>query len=216
MSNQPYDLLKEHTYDGIQEYDNPTPGWWWGLFNLTVIFSVGYFLFFHVGNQAWTLSESLDSAVAANLKLQFGEIGDLTADEPTLLKYMGLEQWLKVGEITFKARCASCHGANAEGQVGPNLTDDHWKNVKKLTDLVSVIENGANNGAMPAWKSTLHPNEIVLTAAYIAQLRGRNLPGPRGTEGEPIPPWPARSAESQNPAEPARPSDPGASPPAKG
>ena len=30
----------DHCYDGIQEYDNPTPGWWWMLFWVTILFSV--------------------------------------------------------------------------------------------------------------------------------------------------------------------------------
>jgi cytochrome c oxidase cbb3-type subunit 3 len=48
---------------------------------------------------------------------------------------------------------------------------------------------------MPAWKTRLHPNEIVLVAAYVASLRGKNLPGPRGPEGEKIPPWPVLPAK---------------------
>ncbi|MFO0838485.1 MAG: cbb3-type cytochrome c oxidase N-terminal domain-containing protein [Phycisphaerae bacterium] len=194
MSSQPQDLLMEHNYDGIQEYDNPTPGWWWGLFHLTVVFSIAYFAFYHLGTEGATLKQSYEAAVAANLRLQFGEIGDLKPDEATMLKYMKDAKWLTVGQITFKSRCVTCHGSNAEGQVGPNLTDDNWKNVKKLTDIITVIQNGANNLAMPEWKTKLHPNEIILTASYIASLRGTNLPGPRGPEGDLIPPWPTSAA----------------------
>ena len=43
-----HDQLLDHEYDGIQEYDNPCPGWWHAIFLLTVLFSVVYFLFFHV------------------------------------------------------------------------------------------------------------------------------------------------------------------------
>lgn len=184
----------DHCYDGIQEYDNPTPGWWWMLFWGTFFFSVVYFGFFQFSPVAWTNAQSYDAAVAQNLRLQFGEIGDLRADEPTIVRFMHEPEWLLVGQTVFKSRCVSCHGADASGVVGPNLTDDSWKNVRKLKDIADVITNGAANGAMPSWKNQLHPNEIVLTAAYIASLRGKNLPGPRGPEGEIIPPWPTSSA----------------------
>jgi cytochrome c oxidase cbb3-type subunit 3 len=69
------------------------------------------------------------------------------------------------------------------------LTDDYYKNVKKITDIAEVIKNGAAGGSMPAWRTRLHPNEVVLMAAYVAGLRGKNLPG-RGPEGEKIDPWP--------------------------
>lgn len=190
--SQTRDALLDHCYDGIQEYDNPTPGWWWLLFHLTVAFSVVYFLFFTFSPISWTKPEEHDAAVAANLRQQFGEIGDLQADEATLLRFMNEPKWLLVGKTVFAGKCVSCHGADASGVVGPNLTDEHWKNVKKLEDIPSVIANGAANGAMPSWKTQLHPNEIVLTAAYIASLRGRNLPSPRAAEGEIIPPWPAQ------------------------
>ena len=97
--------------------------------------------------------------------------------------------------VAGERKCAQCHGPDASGLTGPNMTDDHYKNIKKITDIPQVIANGAANAAMPAWKNQLHPNEIVLTAAYIASLRGKNLPGPRGPEGDPIPPWPEATGD---------------------
>ncbi|HBB79014.1 MAG TPA: cytochrome C oxidase Cbb3, partial [Pseudomonas sp.] len=31
-----------HSYDGIEEYDNPLPRWWFMLFVATVVFALGY------------------------------------------------------------------------------------------------------------------------------------------------------------------------------
>jgi cytochrome c oxidase cbb3-type subunit 3 len=36
------DHLLEHSYDGIQEFDNPMPRWWVYIFWVTIIFSVLY------------------------------------------------------------------------------------------------------------------------------------------------------------------------------
>lgn len=190
MTGRTSDAIREHYYDGIQEYDNPTPGWWWLVFWATVAFSLVYFVFFQFSPMAWTLAQEHEAALARNLRLQFGEIGDLTPDQATLLRFMNEPKWLLVGKTVFAGRCISCHGPDASGVVGPNLTDDHWKNVRKLEDIASVIANGAANNAMPSWKNQLHPNEIVLTAAYVASLRGQNRPSARPAEGELIPPWP--------------------------
>ena len=51
---------------------------------------------------------------------------------------------------------------------------------------------------MPAWKTRLHPNEVVLMAAYVAGLRGKNLKG-RPPEGEKIDPWPRLRSSSFGP-----------------
>lgn len=189
------DIVGEFEYDGIREYENPCPGWWNWLFFGTFVFSVGYFVFFQFSPVAWTIWGAYDSALAANLRLQFAEIGELKPDETTLVKYMHDKQWLTVGENVFTALCAQCHGAKGQGITGVNLTDDQFKNVKKITDIATVIANGAANGAMPAWKGRLHPNELVLVSAYVASLRGKDLPG-RPAEGETIPPWPSASAAS--------------------
>lgn len=198
MSERQEVPLLDHEYDGIREYDNPCPTWWHAIFLSTVVFSVFYFVFFHIapsaGTNGWTLDEAHEEAVADNLQLQFKDLGDLQVDEPTVLKYMHETEWLAMGASVYKTHCKSCHGADGSGLVGPNLTDDQYKNVKQLIDVARVIENGAANGSMPSWKNRLHPNEVVMVAAYVANLRGQNLPGPRGAEGAAIPAWPQPAA----------------------
>lgn len=191
MSESSREHLLDHEYDGIREYDNPTPAWWSWIFLGTFIFSILYFFFFQYSPVAWTNDDLYRSSVAANLQQRFSEIGDLAPDEATLLTYMNEPEWLTVGETVFSGQCVQCHASDAAGGVGPNLTDDLYKNVKTITDIAKVISEGANNGAMPAWGQRLHVNEIVLVSSYVATLRGKNLVGP-GIDGEvEIEPWPA-------------------------
>ncbi len=196
MSNE---ALKEHTYDGIQEYDNPLPGWWTWMFVATIVFSVFYAMYFHIGAPGRTIIDQYDSELAANTRLQFKEIGDLTPNESTLVAYMNKDNWLKVGAVVYKTNCVSCHGRDGEGKVGPNLTDDVYKNVRKIEDIARVINEGAGKGAMPAWSNRLHPNEVVLVSAYVASIRGDNKEG-KGPEGSEIPPWPDSSDEGKDTA----------------
>lgn len=194
MAQRYLDPLTDHEYDGIREFDNPTPGWWHTLFLASVVFSVFYFVFWEFSPLAYSIQEAHSAVQERELRRQFAEIGDLKPDEPTILRMMGEEKWMNVAASTFKANCVSCHGQNGQGEVGPNLTDDAYKNIKVMVDLPRVISEGANNGAMPSWRNRLHPNEVVLLSAYVANLRGKNLPGPRGVEGVTIPPWPPRPA----------------------
>jgi cytochrome c oxidase cbb3-type subunit III len=171
------DQLLEHEYDGIQEYDNPCPGWWHAIFWMTVLFSVIYFLFYHVGDKGSTLAQAWNAAKAEDMKQRFSGIGELKNDVPTLLKYKDDPEWMIYANSVFLTNCQSCHGPDGSGVVGPNLTDNYYRDVKKIWDIADVIANGRAGGNMPAWKTRLEPNEIVLMAAYVAGLRDKNRTG---------------------------------------
>ncbi len=202
--NQPSQTeLTDHVYDGIREYDNPLPGWWTWLFIGSCAFSFFYWIVFHFGTEGRSVLDEFDRASASVLELRFQEIGVLKPDRETILKYLNNPKFLTVGRVVYKTNCVSCHGANGEGNVGPNLTDDNWKNVKQIEDIARVIEQGAANGAMPAWRNRLsHINQIVLTAAYVATLRGSKPAGGKTPEGDPVDPWPPAPAPSPDAAKP--------------
>ena len=48
MPEQPDDKLLDHSYDGIQEFDNALPRWWLYGFYFTILFGIAYFVNFHV------------------------------------------------------------------------------------------------------------------------------------------------------------------------
>ena len=149
-------------------------------------------LFFHLSISSFSMEEwravpfTISTAITwpRYSNVVFSEIGELEVNRENILEYMKKDKWLAVGEVVFKANCVSCHGADGGGLVGPNLTDDNWKNVSKVEDIATVIMNGAAKGAMPAWKNRLsHPNQFVLTAAYVARMREKPVSG-KAPEGD--------------------------------
>lgn len=180
--------LTDHEYDGIQEYDNPTPGWWSWIFALSFLFAVIYFFFVTLAGDQASPVAFYDREVTADQERQFAQMGDIQSDPASLIRLSKDEKLQKVGKAMFVGNCAACHGPNGAGLTGPNMTDDYYLHVRKIEDIIDVIGNGRNNGAMPAWANRLRPKEIALLASYIASLRGTHQPG-REPQGTIIPPW---------------------------
>ena len=191
-SNQddPADSLTDQSFDGIQQYDHPLPVWWIWLFVVGLLFAPPYFWYYHNGTQGRSLADHHEQELAEVLKLQFSQMGEVTADRETLVRFLYEDSWLRVGRSVFKSNCVACHGREGVGKVGPNLQDDHYKNVGDIADILRVLQHGANAGAMPAWKSKLSTNEIVLVSAYVASLRGSGDGSGKPAEGRVIAPWP--------------------------
>ncbi len=182
--------LLDHNYDGIQEYDNPTPGWWHLIFWGTIIWSVIYVVVWHLTPLIPDRITRLENTRQVAIEKQFAAL--MTIEDPItkVRTIMGDENWLEQGASVYAGTCVLCHDKNGQGLIGPNLTDNHYKNLTDLEGMIDVVTNGAANGAMPANINLLDENEIALVVGYVASLRGQMLDGPRGVEGEEIPPFP--------------------------
>lgn len=177
-------------FDGITIADNPTPLWWRWLFAATAIFGLGYIACYHLGTAGTSVAQAYENEQNSLAQRMSASMGTLELDEPTILSLLNDADAMRVGAAVFKQNCVTCHGPSGEGLNGPNLTDDYYKNVHNPVDIGRVLQRGVPTTAMLPWESRLHPNELVMLTAYVASLRGQNLPGPRPPEGAPIPPWP--------------------------
>ncbi|MFO0826825.1 MAG: cbb3-type cytochrome c oxidase N-terminal domain-containing protein [Phycisphaerales bacterium] len=189
----------DHHYDGIREYDNPMPFWWSALFWATILFSAPYFFYYQIGVGA-TLNDNYEAEVGAYVQEQAKLLGNLEPDQTTLLTLLS-DPKKKVGaQIMFKANCAVCHGPDGGGRTGPNLTDNSYKNVKKVEDIYRVIHDGVAGKGMPEWGKRFSKAQLVLLAAYVAQLRGTTPAEAKAAEGTPVDPWPHVDAPAPTPA----------------
>lgn len=197
--------LTDHSYDGIQEYDNPLPGWWKAIFWGSIGFSVLYWAWYQAGPGMSSIEKyeasvvAADEAKAERRRERLAGM-ELKPDAATMIALMGNEEMMESQAKVWAQRCGACHLADGRGLVGPNMTDDHYLNVKSLEDFPRIVENGIIEKGMTPFKGQLSEEEIIQIAAYAAWLRGQPLdasaPGPpiKEAQGEILPPWPT-SAE---------------------
>lgn len=179
------ELIIQHDYDGIQELDNPIPGWFMYLFCITIIFAVGYILTYHVfGFGQLQDDEYKTEMVQADLaKQQYLSKAANRVDENTV-KLVNDPAVLNSGQVIFKQSCVPCHGDHAQGVVGPNLTDDYWLHGGKINDVFKTIKYGVQTKGMPTWEKQLSPKQISDVANYIKSLHGTNPAGAKEPQGE--------------------------------
>ena len=72
--------------------------------------------------------------------------------------------------------CAGCHGFDAKGGMGPDLTVRNWRYGGTPERVYDSIFNGRPKG-MPAWGAALPPEKIWQLVAYVQSLGGMTLPG---------------------------------------
>ena len=179
--DHPQDLQYD---DAIVLKHSPVPRWWTRSLLASVFFGAFYLTYFHTGADGRDMVSNYQRREAELTRKLLGSYPvDMPQDRAAVAGFMSDEKWRNYGASLFKIKCQSCHGVGGAGLVGPNLTDTRWKNVAHLEDIVAILNNGAGNGAMPAWKDQLDPREIVILAGYVASLMGTDPPAQKGPDG---------------------------------
>jgi cytochrome c oxidase cbb3-type subunit 3 len=175
-----------HSFDGIEEYDNPLPRWWFMLFMVTIVFAGIYLILYpgmgkFPGILGWTQEGQYDDEVAA-AREQYA---------PIFANYAGMtveqvsqdESALRIGQRLYAINCSVCHGSDARGAYGfPNLTDNDWIWGGKAEQIKTTLYQG-RQAAMPAWLAIIGDDGVRSTAAYVRQIAGIETDGVDTTLG---------------------------------
>jgi putative heme-binding domain-containing protein len=77
---------------------------------------------------------------------------------------------LAEGQALFRGLCSGCHGGNARGGKGPDLTDGRWIHGPTDADIARIIMNGVPKTTMKALGESLTPAQVRKCVAYIRSL----------------------------------------------
>ena len=174
-----------HAFDGIEEFDNPLPKWWFMLFILTIVFAIGYLVLYPgMGNWkgllpgyegGWTGVAQWEKEMA-KADAQYGPIYAKYAAMP-ITEVAADEKALKMGGRLFASNCSVCHGSDAKGAYGfPNLTDNEWRWGGEPETIKTTLLAG-RHAVMPAWAEVIGESGVKNVYAYVlTELAGRKLP----------------------------------------
>lgn len=182
-----------HSWDGIQELNNPLPRWWLWTLYATIVWGIGYVIAYPAwpmisgattGVMGWStranVAADIEAHEAKNAELVQALIkADMTAlpTDPDLQRYA-----VARGNAVFKAQCSQCHGSGAAGAVGyPNLLDDDWLWGGSIEDIVHTVRHGVRNetdddarfSQMPAFGELLSEDEITSVVAHVQAISGQ-------------------------------------------
>jgi cytochrome c oxidase cbb3-type subunit 3 len=183
-----------HSWDGIEEFDNPMPRWWLWTLYATIVWAIGYTIMYPAwpmvnsataGILGWSTRGDVANEIAAveeanapmNAKLEAAELTAIAGDAE-LGSYA-----VSSGSAVFKTWCAQCHGSGAAGAKGyPNLLDDDWLWGGSVEDIHMTISHGIRNedsddarySEMPAFgrDELLEKEEIDQVVNYVMSLSG--------------------------------------------
>lgn len=163
--------LREHTYDGIQEYDQRLPNWW--LFTLygAILFSVIYWFFHFQSGMADTDVQQLEVALNTIETTKLQNSIDVTNDS-LFFEMSENTAFVQAGMSTYAQSCLACHGDKLQGGIGENLVDATWKHGSNPTAIYKTIYDGVPEKGMQAWGNLLGQKKIVELVAYILSKQG--------------------------------------------
>ncbi len=149
--------------DGIEEYDNPLPDWWLGLFIFSIIYGIGYAINYHFisGDSQEKRYVAMMEEAAIKWPVKEGPVAVSMDDES-----------VSAGADVFAQTCASCHNADLTGGIGPSLVDAEWIHGGEPENVVSTITNGVADKGMPAWGPILGPKKVQEVAAFVLSKKG--------------------------------------------
>jgi len=177
-----------HSWDELEEYNNPLPSWWMWLFYITIVFALVYLVLYPgLGSYGGYLGWSSTGQYKDEQKraaATFGPIIDRFLKQDVAVVAADAEA-REIGQRLFLNYCAQCHGSDAGGSRGyPNLRDGDWLYGGTPEAIRTTLVDG-RNGVMPPMGAALGSSDDVRdTVHYVLSLAGRTHDGLRAQRGK--------------------------------
>jgi len=156
---------ESHVWDeDVRELNNPLPMWWLWLFVITIVWSVGYLVYYpglgnYEGLGEWSQERQWSDEVAAS-EAEYGPIF-AAYGEMEVAALVNDSRALDIGFSLYQNYCSQCHGSNAQGARGfPNLADDEWLYGRSPASIEQSILLG-RNGVMPPLGAVFASEEAI-------------------------------------------------------
>jgi cytochrome c oxidase cbb3-type subunit 3 len=167
--------LRDHTYDGIQEFDQRLPNWWLNTLYGAIAFALVYWFIYQTAHVMPTDGQRVDAAMARIEAAKMASTLELT--DASLWQMSRNPVFTEAGRQTYTSLCVACHMANLQGGVGPNLSDHAWLHGGRPTEVIATVLNGVPAKGMPTWGPVIGQKKAAEVVAFILSHH---------TEGEPI------------------------------
>lgn len=173
MSQNPNEeKIREHTFDGIQEFDKALPNWWLFTLYATIVYSIAYWVYYQKADIGLDQEEELAAAFAEideNVAKAKAEAGVL--DNDTFAIMAKDAAIVSAGELIYTQNCSACHGQNREGGIGLALNDAEWKHGGEPLDIKKIVEVGVATAGMPPWGPVLGDEKVNQVVAYLVSVQ---------------------------------------------
>lgn len=181
-----YDQDLGHDYDGITELDNGAPPIFNYIFYGTIGFAAIYlFAFWGLNTSSLRMHWEYDQEmkIAAAEKAERAKNAANAVDETNVVLLTDASA-LEDGKKVYLLSCQACHGAQGQGGVGPNLTDDYWLHGGSIKDIFKTVKYGVPDKGMVSWQAQLSPSQMAAVSSYIHTMHGTNPPNAKAPQGE--------------------------------
>jgi cytochrome c oxidase cbb3-type subunit 3 len=179
-------VLREHVYDGIQEYDQKLPNWWLASWYIFIVLFVVYWVLYYQFDFFPEDKERLQAAVKLIDEKKASELEKMmtSLDDKVLWEMSKSTKIVAAGKATFQATCVACHGNDLSGMMngvklpGESLKDDVWKYGGKPMEVFKIVKDGSPDVSkgMVAWEPVLGPKKVAELVAFIMSHHQASAP----------------------------------------
>jgi len=164
--------LRDHVYDGIQEYDQRLPNWWlYTLYGAIAFWIVYWFIAIQAGS-VQPDGQRVQAEMTRIAAVKMASSIDVSNDA----KFWEMSKnplFVDAGRQTFNSLCVACHLPSLRGKsetptaVGPDLTDTAWLHGGTPKEIYHTVSGGVLAKGMPAWEPVVGQKKTAELVAYI-------------------------------------------------